>query len=65
LDAATTPDVQDLYEAQLDVFLDPEDPEVRAEAARQGIADDWIQAARRSPVYALAVKHKVALPLHP
>jgi nitrate reductase / nitrite oxidoreductase, beta subunit len=65
LGASTTPDVQDLYEAQLDVFLDPEDPEIRAEAARQGIPDDWIQAARRSPVYALAVKHRVALPLHP
>ncbi len=65
LGAATTPDAQDLYEAQLDVFLDPEDPEIRAEAARQGIPDDWIQAARRSPVYALAVKHRVALPLHP
>jgi len=65
LDAATTPDTQDLYEAQLGVFLDPEDPEIRAEAARQGIPDDWIQAARRSPVYALAVKHRVALPLHP
>jgi len=65
LEAATTPNTQDLYEAQLDVFLDPEDPEIRAEAARQGIPDDWIQAARRSPVYALAVRHRVALPLHP
>ncbi|HWF41982.1 MAG TPA: nitrate reductase subunit beta, partial [Acidothermaceae bacterium] len=65
LDAAATPEPQDLYEAQLSVFLDPEDPEVRAEAAQQGIADDWIQAARRSPVYSLAVKHRVALPLHP
>ena len=26
---------------------------------------DWIEAARRSPVYALAVRHRVALPLHP
>ena len=32
---------------------------------RDGIPDDWIEAARRSPVYALAVKHRVALPLHP
>ncbi|MGI8578132.1 MAG: 4Fe-4S dicluster domain-containing protein, partial [Nocardioidaceae bacterium] len=65
LAAAATPDEQDLYEAQLSTFLDPEDPEVRAEAERQGIPADWIAAARRSPVYALAVKHKVALPLHP
>jgi nitrate reductase beta subunit len=65
LDAAATPDTQDLYEAQLKVFLDPHDPEVQAEAAAAGIPHDWIQAAQRSPVYELAVRHKVALPLHP
>jgi nitrate reductase / nitrite oxidoreductase, beta subunit len=65
LGAAATPDVEDLYEAQLSVFLDPEDPQVQAEAARQGMPADWIDAARRSPVYALAAKHRVALPLHP
>ncbi|HEX6470899.1 MAG TPA: nitrate reductase subunit beta [Streptosporangiaceae bacterium] len=64
-EAAATPDVRDLYEAQLDAFLDPDDPRVRAEAARAGIPADWIDAARRSPVYALAARHKVALPLHP
>ncbi len=65
LAAAATPDVQDLYEAQLSVFLDPHDPQVQRAAADQGIPHDWMEAARRSPVYALAVKHKVALPLHP
>ena len=65
LEAAATPNEQDLYQAQLSVFLDPEDPEVRRAAAEQGIPHDWIQAARRSPVYALAAKHRVALPLHP
>jgi nitrate reductase beta subunit len=65
LAAAATPDPQDLYEAQLSVFLDPGDPAIQAEAARQGIPADWIEAARRSPVYALAVRHRVALPLHP
>ncbi|MFA1537899.1 nitrate reductase subunit beta [Actinomadura monticuli] len=64
-EAAATPDEQDLYEAQLSVFLDPSDPEVRAEAARAGIPFDWIEAAQRSPVYELAVRHRVALPLHP
>ena len=47
------------------VFLDPEDPEVQAQARRDGIPDDWLEAARRSPVYALAVRYRVALPLHP
>ena len=27
--------------------------------------EDWIEAARRSPVYALAKRYRVALPLHP
>ncbi len=64
-DAAATPDEGDLYEAQLDLLLDPSDPEVIAAARREGIPDDWMDAARRSPVYALAKKYRVALPLHP
>ena len=50
LAAAATKDQWDLYHAQLSVFLDPDDPEVRAEAIRQGIPADWLDAARRSPV---------------
>jgi nitrate reductase beta subunit len=64
-EAASVRDEHDLLEAQLSLFLDPEDPEVRAQAARDGIADDWIEAARRSPVYALCKRFGVALPLHP
>jgi nitrate reductase beta subunit len=63
--AASVPDERDLLDAQRSVFLDPEDPQVRAQAARDGIAEDWIAAARRSPVYALAIRYGVALPLHP
>jgi nitrate reductase beta subunit len=63
--AAATPDPEDLYEAQLQVFLDPDDPAVAAEAEAQGIPHDWMIAARRSPAYALIVRHRVALPLHP
>ena len=48
------------------MFLDPEDPEVRAAGARATASrDDWIEAARRSPVYDLAMRWGVALPLHP
>jgi nitrate reductase beta subunit len=47
------------------VFLDPRDPAVIAEAERAGIPRDWIDAAQRSPVYALINDYKVALPLHP
>ncbi|MGH7876910.1 MAG: nitrate reductase subunit beta, partial [Candidatus Dormibacteraceae bacterium] len=65
LEAASTPNEKDLLDAQRSVFLDPEDPEVRAQASRDGIPDDWIEHARRSPVYALAMRYRVALPLHP
>ena len=54
-----------MYEAQRNVFLDPHDPVVIAEAEKAGIARDWIDAAQRSPVYALINTYKVALPLHP
>jgi len=65
-EAASTPDEKDLYEAQLDLMLDPNDPEVIAAVRAQGdIPDDWMDAARRSPVYALAKTYRVALPLHP
>ncbi|UPK75402.1 nitrate reductase subunit beta [Nocardioidaceae bacterium SCSIO 66511] len=64
-EAAATPEDKDLYEAQLDLLLDPSDPEVIEAARRDGIPDDWMDAARRSPVYALAKKYRVALPLHP
>jgi nitrate reductase / nitrite oxidoreductase, beta subunit len=63
--AAARRDEKDLYSAQLDLILDPKDPEVIAAARQQGIPADWLEAARRSPVYTLAKIYKVALPLHP
>ena len=65
LQAASVQDEKDLYEAQLDLLLDPNDPEVIAQALRDGIPEDWLDAAKKSPVYALAKKYRVALPLHP
>ncbi|HEU4425720.1 MAG TPA: nitrate reductase subunit beta [Pilimelia sp.] len=55
----------DLYAAQRSVFLDPNDPSVAAAARDAGIAEDWIDAARRSPIWALIMRYEVALPLHP
>ena len=65
LEAASAPDDVDLYQSQLGVFLDPEDPEVRRAAEAAGIPGDWVEAARRSPVKKLIMDYKVALPLHP
>ena len=64
-EAASTRDEHELLRAQLSLFLDPNDPEIAERARRDGVAEDWLDAARRSPVYALAVEHRVALPLHP
>src|SRR6476469_7658516 len=65
LEAASTPDEHGLYEAERSVFLDPDDPEVVRAAERAGIPRDWIDAAQRSPVWALINRYQVALPLHP
>jgi len=64
-EAASQPSEQDLYQAQLDIFLDPNDPEVIAQARRDGVPDSWIEAAQHSPVYKMAMDWKVAFPLHP
>jgi nitrate reductase beta subunit len=64
-EAASTPDEQDLYEAQLGVFLNPHDPAIIEQARRDGIAENWLEGARRSPVYKMAMEWKVAFPLHP
>jgi nitrate reductase beta subunit len=63
--AASLPDETQLYQAQLDLLLDPTDPTVIAGARESGISDDWLDAARRSPVYRLIKEYEVALPLHP
>ncbi len=65
LEAASVEDETDLYEAQRQILLDPTDPAVIAGARAEGISDEWIEAAPRSPVYALINTFKVALPLHP
>jgi nitrate reductase beta subunit len=64
-EAASTERVTDLYQAQLDIFLDPNDPAVIAQARKDGIPDAWIEAAKHSPVWKMAMEWKVAFPLHP
>ncbi|MEV4397806.1 nitrate reductase subunit beta [Nonomuraea sp. NPDC049607] len=64
-EAAAVPEERDLYQAQLDCFLDPADPGVVAAAEAAGIPHDWLEAARRSPVRRLITEFRIALPLHP
>jgi nitrate reductase beta subunit len=63
--AASVSNEQDLYEAQLKMFLDPNDPKVIAQARLDGIPEAWLEAARHSPVYKMAMEWKIAFPLHP
>lgn len=62
---AATPEAADLYEAQLRVFLDPNDPAVIRQAGKDGIPHQFLMAAQASPVYTLISRWKLALPLHP
>ncbi|MCA3748715.1 MAG: nitrate reductase subunit beta, partial [Rubrobacter sp.] len=64
-EVASVPDERDLLEAQRSIFLDPNDPEVAEQARFDGVPDDWIEAARRSPLYRLVIDWGIALPLHP
>lgn len=64
-DLASTPNEGDLYEAQRQIFLDPNDPDIQAAALKAGISHDWIEAAKASPIYRMISKWKIALPLHP
>ena len=63
--AASAPDDKDLYERQLKIFLNPDDPAVIEQARRDGIPDQWLESARRSPIWKMAMEWKVAFPLHP
>jgi nitrate reductase beta subunit len=64
-EAAAVASEQDLYEAQLSIFLDPHDPAVQQQALADGVPPAWIEAAQRSPVYKMAMEWKIAFPLHP
>ena len=64
-EAASAENVEDLYQAQLDIFLDPNDPAVIEQARKDGVPESWLEAARHSPVWKMAMEWKVAFPLHP
>ncbi|MGO3859490.1 nitrate reductase subunit beta [Neisseriaceae bacterium CLB008] len=64
-EAASTENPQNLYDEQLGVFLNPNDPRVIEEARKQGIDEAWLIAAQKSPVYKMAMEWKIAFPLHP
>jgi nitrate reductase beta subunit len=64
-EAASVANEQDLYEAQLSIFLDPNDEGVIEQARADGVPEAWLEAARKSPVWKMAMEWRVAFPLHP
>ena len=36
-----------------------------AQARKDGISEDWLEAARKSPIYKMAIAWKIAFPMHP
>jgi nitrate reductase beta subunit len=65
LAAASAKNDTDIYGEHLNLFLNPEDPEIADIAIKQGIPHNVLEAAKISPVYKLAIDWKLAFPLHP
>jgi nitrate reductase beta subunit len=63
--AASVQNAQEVYPSHLEILADPENPEVITSAKEQGISENFIEAAKRSPIYRLAKTWRLALPLHP
>lgn len=55
---------QDLVETHRHVIQDPFDAQVIADARANGVADNLIDAAQKSPVYKFVKEWQIALPLH-
>ena len=58
-------DDDELAAAQRSLILDPHDPQVCKQAIKDGIAEQTLLAAQRSPVYRFVKEWGIALPLHP
>ena len=65
VEASLTRDDDQLVDAQRAHILDPKDPKVQEEARKNGISEQWLEAAAKSPVYTLVKEFGIALPLHP
>ena len=65
IEEVASADEKNLVDSQLDIILDPNDPEVIEAAKANGIADSTIHSAQYSPVYKFVKEWGLALPLHP
>ena len=65
IESAASADESDVVSRQMDMILDPFDPDVIATAKSNGVADSTIDAAQKSPAYKFVKEWELALPLHP
>lgn len=65
IEPAASSDEKNLIQNQLDILMDPFDPEVIRSAKKNGVADSTLKAAQYSPTYKFVKKWGLALPLHP
>lgn len=65
LEEVAKSDDDELVAAQRSLILDPHDPQVCKQAIKDGIAEQTLLAAQRSPVYRFVKEWGIALPLHP
>mgnify|MGYP001772561662 CR=1 FL=1 len=63
--AASARDPKEIIDRMLEIILDPFDEEVIKNAKENGVTDDFIEAAQRTPVYKMVKVWQIALPLHP
>ncbi len=64
IEETASSDEGDLIKNQLDIYLDPNDPEVIAAAKANGVPDSTITSAQKSPIYKFVKEWELALPLH-
>jgi nitrate reductase beta subunit len=65
IEGVASADEADVMTRQMEMILDPFDPEVIASARSNGVADTTIHAAQTSPTYQFVKAWDLALPLHP
>ena len=65
IESVASAEEAELVGRQMDMILDPFDPEVIRAAQRTGVADSTIDAAQKSPTYKFVKEWDLALPLHP
>ncbi|MQL54296.1 nitrate reductase subunit beta [Acidianus ambivalens] len=63
--AVSAGDPKEIIDRHLEIILDPYDPDVVKNAKENGIDEDFIKTAQRTPVYKMMKVWRIALPLHP